>query len=82
MAKGVATGFAVAKVVDFGKKVVGAAYESEKAHDRLVSVFKSVGDATGEGAKAAENYAAKLSAQTGIDDEANNERAIDPRHVP
>ena len=69
IAKGVATGFAVGAVVDFGKKVVGAAYESERAHDRLVSVFKAVGDATGEGAKAAENYAGKLSAQTGIDDE-------------
>ena len=69
IAKGVATGFAVAKVVDFGKKVVGAAYESKQAHDRLVAVFKGVGDAQGTAAAAAEDYAGKLSAQTGIDDE-------------
>ena len=69
IAKGVATGFAVAKVVDFGKKVVAAAYDSQKSHDRLVAVFKGVGDAQGAAAAAAENYAGKLSAQTGIDDE-------------
>ena len=69
IAKAVATGYAVTKVVEFGKSVVAAGYESEKSHNRLVAVFKGVGDATGAAAAAAENYAGKLSAQTGIDDE-------------
>ena len=70
IAKGVATGFAVAKVVDFGKKgSAGAAYESERAHDRPCVGIQGGRRRHGEGAEAAENYAGKLSAQTGIDDE-------------
>jgi hypothetical protein len=66
----VATGFAVAKVAEFGKASVDAALESEKATHRLEAVFKSMGDTTGEAAKAAEKYAGQLSKKIGVDDEA------------
>jgi hypothetical protein len=66
----VAAGFAVAAVVDFGKKSVEAARDSEKATNRLEQVFRSMGDTTGEAAKAAEEYASKLSRQIGVEDEA------------
>jgi hypothetical protein len=69
IAKAVATGYAVTKVVEFGKKTVEAAYESQQAHDRLVAVFKGVGDSQGTAAAAAEKYAGSLSKQTGVDDE-------------
>ena len=69
IAAGVATGMAVAKVVEFGKSTIKAAEESELAHNRLVAVFKGVGDASGAAAAGAEKYATKLSNATGIDDE-------------
>jgi hypothetical protein len=70
IAGAVATGYAVSKIVDFGKTTVKAAEESAVAHNRLVSTFKGVGDASGAAAAAAEAYAGKLSKQTGVDDEA------------
>ena len=70
LAKAVATGYVVSKVVAFGKSTVDAARESEVAHNRLVSTFKGAGDATGSMAAAAENYATKLGMATGVDDEA------------
>lgn len=65
----VATGFAVAKVAEFGKASVDAAIESEVATNRLAAVFRSMGDTTGTAAKQAEKYAQTLSSKTGIDDE-------------
>lgn len=70
IAKAVATGYAVAKVVEFGRSSVKAAEESEVAHNRLVSTFKGAGDATGSMAAAAEKYATSLGMATGVDDEA------------
>jgi hypothetical protein len=70
IAKAVATGYAVAKVVDFGRTSVKAAEESAVAHERLVSTFKGAGDATGAAAAGAEAYAQSLSKATGVDDEA------------
>jgi phage-related protein len=68
-ALGIGGAFAVGKVVDFGKASLTAAQESEQATGRLSQVFKSMGDSTGSAAKAAENYASKLSAQIGVEDE-------------
>jgi hypothetical protein len=65
----VAAGFAVGAVVNFGKSAVSAAQESEVATDRLRQVFRSMGDETGEAAKAAEAYASELSKKTAIEDE-------------
>jgi phage-related protein len=70
LAKIAAGAFAVGSVVKFGATSVKAAEESEVATKRLGAVFKSMGDKTGLAAKAAENYAGKLSAQIGVDDEA------------
>lgn len=69
VAKAVATGYAVSKIVDFGKETVKAAEDSAVAHERLVAVFKAGGDASGKAAADAEKYAGVLSKQTGIDDE-------------
>lgn len=48
---------------------VKAAEESEVANARLENVFRSMGDATGEAAKAAEAYASSLQMQIGVEDE-------------
>jgi len=69
VAGAVATGFAVTRIVAFGKSSVAAAEESAVAHNRLVAVFKNVGDVQGTAAAAAEAYAGTLSKQTGVDDE-------------
>lgn len=69
LAKGVATGYAVKKIVDFGKASVSAAVDSAKNTARLEQVFRSMGDATGTAAKAAEHYAGKLGDQIGVDDD-------------
>jgi hypothetical protein len=66
----VATGMAVAKVVEFGKASVDAARESEVATARLETIFRSMGDTTGKAAKAAEDYASALSKKIGVDDDA------------
>jgi hypothetical protein len=70
IAKGVATGLAVKKVIDFGRESVKAAEESAVAHNRLVATFAQAGDSTGAMAAAAEKYAGSLSKATGVDDEA------------
>jgi hypothetical protein len=67
--KGAAAGLAIGKMVEFGKTSVKAAEESAVAHNRLVSVFKGVGDVNGQAAAQAEKYASALSKTTGIDDE-------------
>ena len=65
-------GFAVAATaaVAFGKSAVGAAIESQKQTAKLENVFRSMGDTTGEAAKAAEDFAGALSRKIGVDDEA------------
>src|SRR5262252_10791358 len=67
--KGLATGYAAIKVVEWGKNSVKAAEESAVAHNRLLTVMKGAGDTTGKATAAAEKYATSLSKQTGIDDE-------------
>jgi hypothetical protein len=70
LGKAVAGGAAVGAVIAFGKASVGAALESQKATAGLENVFRSMGDTTGQAAKAAENYAGSLSRKIGVDDEA------------
>jgi hypothetical protein len=69
IAKGVATGYAVTKVVEFGKKTVAMARDSNKATAALEAVFKSMGDTTGTAAAAAGKYADSLSKKIGVDDD-------------
>jgi phage-related protein len=70
VARGVATGFAVTKVLEFGKATVTAAMDANRSHAKLTQVFKSMGDATGGAAQAAMDYAGALSQKIGVDDEA------------
>jgi len=56
-------------LASFGKASVDAATESAVANARLEAVFASMGDATGQAAKAAEDYAGALSKRIGVDDE-------------
>lgn len=60
----------------FGLGIIGglgltvkAAEESEIANKRLESTFKTMGEANGDAAKAAEDYANKLQTQIGVEDE-------------
>lgn len=66
LAKAVATGFAVEKVVEFGKESVSAAQEMQVANARLTRVFADSGDASGEAAKHAEEYAESLGKSIGV----------------
>jgi hypothetical protein len=66
LAKAVATGFAVTKIVDFGKESVNVATSMEVANARLVKVYANAGDASGEAAKHAEDYADSLGKQIGV----------------
>ena len=68
-AKVVGGAFAVEKVAEFGKASVEAAQEAAVANDRLVSVFKGAGDASGEAAKHAEEFAESLGKHIGVDPE-------------
>ena len=68
-AKVVGGAFAVEKVAEFGKASVEAAQDAAVANKRLVSVFKGAGDASGEAAKHAEEFAESLGKHTGIDPE-------------
>ena len=68
-AKVVAGAFAVEKVAEFGKASVEAAQEAAVANARLVSVFKGAGDASGEAAKHAEEFAESLGKHIGVDPE-------------
>ena len=60
----------------FGLGIIGglgltvkAAEESEVANKRLEQTFKTMGEANGDAAKQAENYADKLQMQIGVEDE-------------
>jgi hypothetical protein len=66
IAKAVATGYAVKKVVEFGKSSVDAAGASIKANKLLVQEFKNVGDETGTLAKHAIDLAESLGRQIGV----------------
>jgi hypothetical protein len=66
----VASGFAIAKVAEFGKASVDAALDAQKSSAALQAVFKSMGDETGKAAAAAEKYAGSLSKKIGVDDDA------------
>jgi len=70
LGQAVATGFAVTKIVEFGKATVTAALDANREHAKLTQVFKSMGDTTGTAAKAAMDYAGALSQKIGVDDEA------------
>ena len=62
----VATGYAVKKVIDFGKECVSAAGEAAKANKTLTQVFKNAGDSTGELAKHGIDLAESFGRQAGI----------------
>jgi phage-related protein len=64
------TGLAVGAMIQFGKASAQAALEAGKNTARLEQVFRSMGDTTGSAAKAAEDYASKLSKHIGVDDDA------------
>ena len=66
LAKAVATGYAVKKVVDFGKATVDVAGQTVIANKTITAVFKNVGDATGEAAKHAIDLAESFGRQAGI----------------
>jgi hypothetical protein len=69
MAGALAGGVAAGAVLSFGKSAISAAQDSQRATSRLEAVYKSMGDTTGDAAKAAENYAGSLSKKTAVDDE-------------
>ena len=66
LAKAVATGYAVKKVVDFGKATIDVAGQAVVANKTITAVFKNVGDATGEAAKHAIDLAESFGRQAGI----------------
>jgi hypothetical protein len=66
IAKAVATGYAVKKVIDFGKETVQAASDARVANLRLESTFKNAGDASGAAAEGAIAYAEALGRQIGV----------------
>jgi hypothetical protein len=66
IAKAVATGYAVKKVVDFGKESVAAAGASMKANKLLAQEFKNVGDESGKAADHAIKLAESLGKQIGV----------------
>lgn len=69
LAKAVATGYAVEKVVDFGRESVNAAESAQVANQRLEAMFKKTGDTTGEAAKHAEELAESFGKQIGVSPE-------------
>ena len=69
LAKAVATGYAVEKVVEFGKESVNAAEGAVAANARLAAMFAKTGDTTGEAAKHAEEFADSLGKQIGVSPE-------------
>jgi hypothetical protein len=70
ISKVVGPALATTAVVGFGKASVTAAQESAVATARLDQIFSSMGDTTGQASKAAQDYAAAMSAKIGVDDDA------------
>jgi phage-related protein len=66
VAGAIATGYAVKKVVDFGKSTVEAAGAAAKANKLVTATFKNAGDASGEAAKHAIELADSLGRQIGV----------------
>jgi hypothetical protein len=66
IAGAVATGYAVKKVVDFGKSTVEAAGAASKANKLVTATFKNAGDTTGDYAKQAIDLADSLGRQIGV----------------
>lgn len=66
IAGAVATGYAVKKVVDFGKATVDAAGEAAHANKLVTQEFKNAGDATGQYSKHAIELADSLGRQIGV----------------
>jgi hypothetical protein len=66
VATAVATGYAVAKVVDFAKESVAAASEAAVANKQLTAAFRNAGDASGEFAKHGIELADSLGRQIGV----------------
>lgn len=62
----VATGYAVKKVIDFGKEVVSAAGDAAHANKVVTATFKDAGDATGTAAKHAIDLAESWGRQIGV----------------
>ena len=73
MSKGLAAVAGATAAVGLLKGLVGAAEAASTANARLEQVFQSMGDATGQAALAAQEYATELSRTTGI--EANTVKA-------
>jgi hypothetical protein len=66
IAGAVATGYAVKKVVDFGKSTVDAAGAAAHANKLVTATFKDAGDSTGAFAKHAIELADSLGRQIGV----------------
>src|SRR5215471_71636 len=66
MAKAVATGYAVTKVVQFGKDTIQVAGDAMQANHRLEQTFPNAGDATGALAKHGEDLASSMGRQIGV----------------
>jgi hypothetical protein len=66
IAKAVATGYAVKKVLDFGKSTVEAAGDAAHANKVLTATMKNAGDTTGEAAGHAIDLAESWGRATGI----------------
>jgi phage-related protein len=62
----VATGYAVKKIIDFGKSTVDAAGAAAHANKLVTATFKDAGDATGQAAKHAIDLAEALGRQIGV----------------
>jgi len=70
LGKGIVAAVGTGAILKFGTDSFKAAEESAVATARLEQVFSSMGDTTGEAARAAEDYASALSAKIAVDDEA------------
>jgi len=66
VAKAVATGYAVTKVMEFGKSTVEVAGQAIQANHRLEQVFRGAGDTTGTWAQHAEDLASSLGRNIGV----------------
>lgn len=66
IAGAVATGYAVKKVIDFGKSTVDAAGQAAHANKLVTAEFKNAGDATGQYARHAIDLAESLGRQIGV----------------
>jgi hypothetical protein len=66
VAKAVATGYAVTKILEFGKSTLQVTSDAMAANHRLEATYHAAGDATGQLAKHAEGLAESLGKSTGV----------------